>query len=193
MLSHGGWIVQVTLRDGSMIDFRVYSDPRRADSDADGVDDIQEKADGTNPNSRDTDQDGLADGVDPRPTIQAGILYVLFGNTAPDPGEGTSWGTAFGELFDAMSESESRNGDGDATNDISEIWVGSGAYVLNSQVFPDAVSRSTGDSPNPISWAVKWPPASMCSTAARISRIGIISTRIQPAASCAWAMPSPKT
>lgn len=132
----GGWIVQVTLRDGSMIDFRVYSDPRKSDSDGDGVDDLQEKIDGTNPNSRDTDQDGLTDDVDPRPTIQAGILYVLKGNPS---GAGTSWGTAFGELSEGMDAAIARNSDGDETNDISEIWVSSGAYDLSAQALPNAV------------------------------------------------------
>lgn len=52
-----GWQVEV----GGQPRYRVFSDPARADSDADRLGDDQEKAAGTDPRKRDTDGDGIND------------------------------------------------------------------------------------------------------------------------------------
>jgi len=45
------------------------TDPSRADSDHDGLDDAAELANATDPLEPDGDRDGLADGIDPQPTV----------------------------------------------------------------------------------------------------------------------------
>jgi len=52
-----GWTVQVIGKTA----YKVFSDPRRADSDNDGLLDDKERALGTDPRKRDTDEDGLSD------------------------------------------------------------------------------------------------------------------------------------
>lgn len=48
---------------------RVFSNPTSADADRDGWDDPTERQNGTDPNRRDTDGDGLLDPVDPEPLL----------------------------------------------------------------------------------------------------------------------------
>lgn len=62
-----GWDVQVDA-DFYRSHTRVYSHPAIADLDEDGWDDFAERQAGTDPNSNDTDADGLLDSVDPAPT-----------------------------------------------------------------------------------------------------------------------------
>ncbi len=55
---------------------RVFSNPRIADTDGDGLDDAEERFKGSDPTVPDTDGDGQLDGVDPFPLIAGKRLYV---------------------------------------------------------------------------------------------------------------------
>ncbi len=117
-----GWDVTV----GGMT-YRVLSDPRRVDTDGDGLDDGAERAAGTDPNNPDTDLDGLPDSVDDNPTIPAGRFYVWAAATGA--GDGSSWADAYLELSDATTQAALLNTNGDPADDISEIWVAAGTYA----------------------------------------------------------------
>ena len=52
-----GWVVDIA----GIASYRVFPDPRTADSDGDGVSDDQERTCGTDPRKRDTDNDGIGD------------------------------------------------------------------------------------------------------------------------------------
>ncbi|MCA9284546.1 MAG: hypothetical protein KDA22_05000, partial [Phycisphaerales bacterium] len=54
------------------------------------------------------------------PIADAEVLYVRA--DAPPGGEGTSWGTAFQDLQDALSAAEASNGS------VASIWVAAGTY-----------------------------------------------------------------
>lgn len=56
-----GWTVTVTKPDGSTTQKEVTSDPFKADTDGDGVDDFEELTNGADPRSADTDNDGISD------------------------------------------------------------------------------------------------------------------------------------
>lgn len=104
---------------------RVFSDPRLADSDGDGLSDGEEFALGSDPTETDTDGDALSDGVDPFPLVPALRLYVMPGAG----GSGASWLSAHGTLQDALEDARVRNeGDADPLNDVSEIWVAAGIH-----------------------------------------------------------------
>lgn len=72
-----GWMVNAP---GPNYPRRVFSDPRFADTDRDGLSDAAEQAKGTDPRVADTDGDGLKDNVDPAPLVPQP-------NTAPSFGE----------------------------------------------------------------------------------------------------------
>lgn len=149
LVHNGGWDVVVTRNDNSTFSFRTYSDPRRVDSDGDGLSDDDERkgidgfppghssdtGDASNPLSRDTDSDGLLDNVDPAPTVQAGILYVKEGTGGTN---GTSWTDAFSTISAAIAEANARNSSS-TSNDVSEIWVAAGSYSLTRQALPNDV------------------------------------------------------
>ena len=120
-----GWDVAVEGQEP----YHVFSDPRSADADGDGLNDLQERDAGTDPNKADTDGDGLDDLEDTEPLAPARRLHVKPGGTGPD---GLSWATAFGDLPAAMSAARTLNNDGDAYNDVAEIWIASGTYTLAS-------------------------------------------------------------
>lgn len=56
-----GWTVRVVQSDGTVVSRTVTSDPFLADTDGDGVSDLDESIAGTDPRSADTDSDGLSD------------------------------------------------------------------------------------------------------------------------------------
>lgn len=98
----------------------VHSSPTARDADADGLADLFECINGTDPNRADTDGDGLEDGVDPFPLEGARVLKVngadstLDDLTSPglsDPARGLQWGTAFVHLQDALEAARERNSD----------------------------------------------------------------------------------
>lgn len=65
-----GWDVQIAYLSGGSArtaTYRVTSNPTRADSDGDGLSDLDEKAMGTDPNNPDTDDDGLGDRCEVEP------------------------------------------------------------------------------------------------------------------------------
>ncbi len=107
--------------------YHVYSDPRVADQDGDGLTDSYELELGTDPTKSDTDDDGLADGVDPFPTVPAKVLRVKWDATGLN--NGSSWGNALTNLQDALTLA--RNGlatTGNPADDVAEIWVAAGVY-----------------------------------------------------------------
>jgi predicted outer membrane repeat protein len=124
-----GWDVHVQ----GQAPYHVYSDPRVADADGDGLNDAQEKALGTDPNKADTDGDGILDGVDPAPLVPAARLYVKPGGPGPD---GLTWATAYGSLWDAVIDARGRNRNSDPLDDVSEIWVARGTYTFPYSLQP---------------------------------------------------------
>ena len=56
-----GWIISVTMLDGSVVRREVTSDPLSPDTDNDGISDYDEKTYGINPRNADSDDDGLTD------------------------------------------------------------------------------------------------------------------------------------
>lgn len=127
-----GWDVSI----GGAAPYHVTSDPRLADIDGDGLNDAEEKARGTDPFKSDSDDDGSADGDDPYPTQPARRLYVRTGGSGVS-GQGTTWATAFDQVYEALSEASTRNASPQSDDDVNEIWVAAGVY------FPSEV-RSDG-------------------------------------------------
>ena len=84
----------------------VYSNPRIADTDGDGLNDADEKWKGCDPTAPDTDGDGLLDGEDPFPLLRGVLLYVD-GNVSG--GDGSSWGQAYGTMFSALAQARRDN------------------------------------------------------------------------------------
>ena len=153
-----GWDVEVQ----GQAPYHVFSDPRAADGDEDGLDDQEERggcevageydptfadetactAGGgvwlgtpTDPNNKDTDGDGISDFDDAAPTVPARTLRVKQDSLCdPDVDEcGASWTEAFPYLQDAILEAKTSNlDDSDPDNDVSEIWVASGAYTFDT-------------------------------------------------------------
>lgn len=56
-----GWIVHITLADGTVVDRGTVSDPTIADTDNDGLNDLEEKLRNSDPRDGDTDDDSLSD------------------------------------------------------------------------------------------------------------------------------------
>ena len=117
-----GWDVVVLNRTN-----HVYSDPRQADQDNDGLTDLQEFQLGTDPTRPDTDSDGLPDAVDPHPLVPAKVLRVKQG-AIPGGSNGATWATAFTNLQDALSLARAGAATGNADDDVAEIWVAAGVY-----------------------------------------------------------------
>jgi len=92
-----GWMVQVTLTNNVTRNYQVFSDPRFADLDGDGLNDASERAAGTDPRLRDTDGDGLNDNVDLQPLTfnapPANTLNTPSANQAVVSISGTATGT----------------------------------------------------------------------------------------------------
>ncbi len=129
-----GWVVDITYDVTRNVSYKVLANPRAADADGDGWTDPEEQAAGTDPSNADTDDDTLADPVDPDPLQPALRLYVS--QLAPAGGDGRSWATAFKELRDALDlagaaavDTIPGTTDPDRSNDVSEIWVAEGTYT----------------------------------------------------------------
>lgn len=106
---------------------RVYSNPRRADTDGDGWRDDAERNAATDPTDPDTDDDGLIDSADPAPLTAATRLFVRQFAT----GDGSSWTRAAGTLQAALATAALHNlHNGDPADDVAEIWVARGSYDL---------------------------------------------------------------
>lgn len=120
-----GWVVVVEGREA----YPVWSDPRNPDQDGDGWNDSEEKLQGTDPTLRDTDRDGLHDGLDPYPLVRAGVLYVK--PSGAGARTGISWDDA-ADLAEALLSAAAKNGDAEPQNDIAEIWVARGLYLPDS-------------------------------------------------------------
>ncbi len=108
----------------------VFSDPRNPDTDFDGLDDADERTEGTDPTDPDTDDDGLGDATsdDAFPLIPATRLHVRF----PPLGaaDGLTWNSAM-SLGAAFIEADARNTDGDNSNDVAAIWLAKDTYTIN--------------------------------------------------------------
>lgn len=123
VVTPAGWDVSVT----GQSTYRVVSPANYADIDGDGLNDFEERDEGTDPLKADTDGDGLIDSDDPHPLKRAKRLYVRPGGTGTT-GEGETWGTAFGEIYEALAEAQLRADSSSSTDDASEIWVAAGSY-----------------------------------------------------------------
>ena len=92
---------------------------------------------GTDPTLADTDHDGLTDDIDGAPLVPAPTLHVDPTASPPDdpndpnaPLIGLSWTTAYATLAEAIENAWTRNSNGDAADDVAEIWVATGTYQL---------------------------------------------------------------
>jgi len=119
------WVV--TLHGGNS--YAVTSDPKAADQDTDGLNDLEEKTAKTDPSNPDTDLDGLNDGLDPYPLIPAKVLYVNKSVQEGGAKDGSSWLNAFDDLQLALAEASTVNSDKIPENDVVEIWVAEGIYT----------------------------------------------------------------
>jgi hypothetical protein len=121
-----GWTANVAGQPS----YHVFSDPTQADQDGDRWSDLAERDHGTDPVKPDTDGDGIADNLDPHPLIPANVIRVKC--DAPHGGHsvtnGAAWNTAFTNLQDALTVARNAAIDGNASNDVAEIWVASGVY-----------------------------------------------------------------
>ena len=123
-----GWQVDWTDASGVTHTYKVLSDPTNTDQDDDGLDDYQERIEGTNPSNPDTDRDGIFDGDDEWPLYQARVVYV--DQSASGAGTGLSWTDAYTDLQSALAvASTGQESTGDATDDVAEIWVAAGIYT----------------------------------------------------------------
>lgn len=79
-----GWDVEVD-HNFYRANRRVFSNPSLSDIDGDGWDDAKERAEGTDPNRKDTDGDGLSDDIDPEPLRgPTGTWVRLIGTLQPE-------------------------------------------------------------------------------------------------------------
>ncbi len=141
-----GWrVTAATLPDHGDYPKRVFPNPTTADTDADGLSDLDEMlgADGvapgetgdsddaTDPTNPDTDGDGLLDGVDAYPTVPAVTLHV--DAHATTSGTGLNWLSPMETLREALAFAAEANDpdhpDFDPTQVVSEIWVADGVYM----------------------------------------------------------------
>ncbi|MEQ8762811.1 MAG: hypothetical protein RL885_02710 [Planctomycetota bacterium] len=128
---------------------QVFSDPRIADSDRDGLTDAEELAKGSDPRHPDTDRDTIPDGVDLCPIHPAGILHVDPRSPVNGSGLAMDWSDAMHDLKTAIDKANELNSDRneqnelDCRNDIAQIWVARGTYRPSgfnpSFVLPDRV------------------------------------------------------
>ena len=92
-----------------------------------GLNDFDEKVQGTDPSNPDTDRDGILDSEDPWPLYQARVLYV--DQDAAGDNNGSSWVDAYIDLQNALAEAQAGyDSTTIATDDVSEIWVAEGVY-----------------------------------------------------------------
>ena len=59
--------------------------------------------------------------------LSLGALRVDIDSTAPAP-DGADWSTAYPALQDALDQAAILNTDGDAENDVNQIWIAEGTY-----------------------------------------------------------------
>jgi len=118
------WVVN--LQNGDI--YAVTSDPKAADQDGDGLNDMQEKAALTDPSNPDTDQDGLNDGVDPYP-LQPGRVLFVNNRAIGSADNGLTWENAYDDLQEALIDAGNVNSDEIPDNDVAEIWVAEGTYT----------------------------------------------------------------
>ena len=106
------------------------------DSDGDGLSDIREGELGTDPHQRDTDHDGLDDGVDPAPLVarEAGSIATFLlsdtGVSGPEPSVGiTSSGCIFFMALEKVMRSCNHGASWDNSASPVQAPVTSGAYL----------------------------------------------------------------
>ena len=65
------------------------------------------------------------------------MLSVLFVHDDAGPGgDGAAWESAYDDLQDALSQAATINADGDAGNDVDQIWIAEGVYKPSAELEP---------------------------------------------------------
>lgn len=136
---HSGWTVTVTNYAGMLgiKSYHVFSDPRFADEDHDGLTDLQERAMRTDPRLADTDGDGVPDKVDVHPLIYDGPPGITLSAPGSSSGPVSISGTATGSV--AIVSVTINWGDGSANtvltppaNTLSYPYSSSHTYTLTA-------------------------------------------------------------
>jgi len=120
-----GWNISFTTASGP-VSLNVTSDPLLADTDLDGLNDLEENTRGTNPRNPDTDNDGLTDIGDVNPLSfdndQDGLsdgVESAFGSN-PASGDSDQDGVPDAEEFALNSNPNSSDTDKDGLDDLTE-------------------------------------------------------------------------
>ena len=156
----GGWDIQIYYANGSVEKRHVNSDPNSRDTDGDGLSDSEEFAyiGSLDPSSRDTDRDGISDydeikTYDTLPNYQDS--EPLYKDGLMDGIEINGWNiTIKGETRHVKSDPFTYNSDGDELSDYEE-WNGSNGFRTDPESKDtDGDDISDGSDINPI-WNVK--------------------------------------
>jgi hypothetical protein len=131
-----GTIVEIVMVNGQVILREVTSDPTQADTDRDGLTDLEEWAFGSDPRSPDTDADGISDYVEWNVVYSSPNDQDTDNDTLPDGLEHNFYGTSpiladtDGDQFDDAQELLSLNRDPKVA-DLPEIAIHVGAVNLH--------------------------------------------------------------
>lgn len=110
-----GWIVNRL----PGLPYRVFSDPSRADSDLDGLLDVEEFQQGTDPNRADTDEDGLLDGLE----IKGPMEVALFDGDADETNNVILTITPYQSAVDTIRSQQGRRIQTSLTGDDRYVGV----------------------------------------------------------------------
>ncbi len=178
-----GWVVPV---DNAFYSAhpKVYSRPTSVDADGDGWSDAVERTNGTDPNRRDTDGDGLIDSLDPAPTKgPTGAWVKVLGTSGDDavlqvlPTTDTVWvlGTSTGDF----------DGDGTAGGPFLmalEPDTGAKRWAVQLEGTTNFTKKITVDASNNVTWVAEVYPSVVQGATAhaihllRFSRTGAVLT-----------------